>query len=210
LVIVDKGTYRGRRVDFSIYATSLFNPFLFTGPVRPKLGCGACALALLTGTPPEIIVQRKRDTHCSDEFMLRFLHRDGYRTLRLTQCNVSLARSNIGATHVLLLSQLLQKNEGTWVVIHNGKCYHNFESYSLEELSFVNKPILSAHIVIHPRWQIHVERGHKSHRKLPRPKGGVTMLALYKAGLDPREGTLRPPSPARTKCSVNLEASCIG
>jgi hypothetical protein len=188
-VIVDRGTYKGRRVDFTSYATSLFNPFLFTGAFRSRLGCGASALALLTGTPPESIVRRKRDTHCSDEFMLHFLRRKGYRTLRLTQCNISLAESNLDATHVLLISQLFRRNEGTWVVIHNSKCYHNFESYSLEELSFVNKPILSAHVVIHPRWQMHVGRGQKPKHKLPRPKGGVTMLALCKAGLGPREAT---------------------
>jgi hypothetical protein len=175
---VEKGYYKGRRVDFSKFAASCFNPFLFAGSARSRLGCGASALALLTGTAPEAIIAKKRGTHYSDDFMMRFLRGKGFRVLLLTLCNLSSATANIGAAHVLLISQLFRKNEGTWGVIFNGLYYHNFESYLLETLCFINKPILSAYLVAHPRWQMNPLA---SLQPSPRPKirsGGLTLAAL--------------------------------
>ncbi len=151
---MEKGSYRGRRVDFSKHTTARFNPYLFAGSFRTQLGCGACALALITGTPPEDIASRKRSRHYSDGFMLSYLRERGFRTTRLTLCNISTAISRVGSAHVLLLSQLFRENEGTWVVLFDGTCYHNFMQYSLEALTFLNKPILSAYVLQHPRWQI--------------------------------------------------------
>jgi hypothetical protein len=170
-------------VDFADYAASFFNPYLFTGSVRSSLGCGISALALLSGTLPEVIAARRRSNHCSDDFMLRFLRAKGFQTLRLTQCNVSVAKSSIGAEHVLLLSQLFRRNEGTWVVLFNGSCYHNFDQYLLKELSFLNKPILSAYVVVHPRWKVAYGAGYEPLSK-PKPlKRGLTMETLFKAGV---------------------------
>jgi hypothetical protein len=53
----------------------------------------------------------------------------------------------------VLISQLFRPNEGTWGVIFNWTYYHNFPSYALDALSFLNKPILSAYLVAHPKWQ---------------------------------------------------------
>jgi hypothetical protein len=175
---VEKGYYKGRRVDFSKFAASCFNPFLFAGSARSRLGCGASALALLTGTAPEAIIAKKRGKHYSDDFMMRFLRGKGFRVLLLTLCNLSSASANIGAAHVLLISQLFRKNEGTWGVIFNGLYYHNFESYLLETLCFINKPILSAYLVAHPRWQMNPLA---SLKPSPRPtirSGGLTLAAL--------------------------------
>ena len=46
-MLVDKGTYTGRRVDFSRYATPCFNPFLFSAAKHAEAGFGASALGLL-------------------------------------------------------------------------------------------------------------------------------------------------------------------
>ena len=153
---MDKGTYTGRRVNFSKYAVSSFTPHLFTGDVRAGLGCGFAALALLTGTAPEVIAAKRRSSHCSDDFMLRYLRGKGIRTLQLTQCNLSSSQQSIRVDHVLLLSQLFRRNEGTWIVLFNDWGYHNFQLYSMGTLSFINKPLLSAYVVCHPRWRLHV------------------------------------------------------
>ena len=40
-------------------------------------------------------------------------------------------------------------------MIFNWTYYHNFQSYALDALSFLNKPILSAYLVVHPKWRRH-------------------------------------------------------
>jgi hypothetical protein len=131
----------------------LFNPYLYTGSIRGRLGCGVTALALLTGIAPENISCKDRCGHHPDEFMVDFLRNAGYEVLELTLCNLSTGSTLIDREHVILLSQLFRKNEATWGVIHNGWYYHNFTIYSVETLSFLNKPILSAYLVLHPRWR---------------------------------------------------------
>ena len=149
---MDKGTYTGRRINFTGYAVTCFNPWLFTTH-PPNMGCGVSALALLTGVPPSTIADHHPGPHFSDEFMLRFLRSRGFRMLRLTMCNLSTARSQIGAKHVLLVSQLCQQNEGTWLVFFDRTAYHNFDLYTLDPLSFLRKPVLSAYVLVHPRWR---------------------------------------------------------
>lgn len=147
------GRNPGRRVDFSKYAASCFTPFLYNSPVRRLLGCGATALALLSGIPPEQIAAKKRGAHYSDRFMVRFLRGHCFRTLELSVGNRAAAKSQLGDSHCLLLSQWYRGDEGTWLVLHNGTCYHNFDMYSLDSLSFLRKPLLSAYLVMHPRWR---------------------------------------------------------
>lgn len=141
-------------MDFSRYAVSYFNPFLFSGTIRQSLGCGASALSLLTGVPPEYVAAKSRDGHYSDEFMVRFLRQRGCHVWRLTQCNVSTAISPLGDAHVILISQLLLRNEGTWGVIYDNKYYHNYSILNVNFISLLNKPILSAYLVVHPKWQL--------------------------------------------------------
>jgi hypothetical protein len=176
-------------VEFSNYAASCFNPFLFNAAKHSVSGCGASALALLTGIQPANFVVKNHDDHYSDEFMLRSLRRYGFRILRLTQCNLSQATAGVNASHVLLLSQLFRENEATWIVLFNSVCYHNFDVYSLEALSFLNKPLLSAYLVFHPNWQM---TSGVSGKPLPKPKtgnGGISWLSICKSGLGSR--TLR-------------------
>jgi hypothetical protein len=141
-------------VDFSPYAASFFAPHLYCGPVRSGLGCGASALALITGVAPEIIASENGGAHYSDLFMTRFLRACNFRTIRLTTNMVTGARNKIGADHVLLVSQLFRRQEGTWGVVFQDFYYHNFQGYVLSSLAFLNKPILSAYVVFHPKWRI--------------------------------------------------------
>jgi len=151
---MDKGTYKGRRVVFKHYETSCFNPYLFSDTGSDMRGCGACALALLTGIMPEKIAAKNGGVHYPDSFMSRFLREHGFRVLRLTQCNLSVAKDYVGTNHVVLLSQLFRRNEATWGVIFRGVYYHNFGVYLLDSLSMLNKPVLSAYVVVDPRWWI--------------------------------------------------------
>lgn len=141
-------------MDFAPFAASFFAPHLFSGSVRSQLGCGASALALITGVPPEIISSRNGGAHYSDRFMTRFLRARNFRTLRLTPRMVTGARTKIGADHVLLVSQLFRPGEGTWGVVYADFYYHNFDAYALSSLAFLNKPIMSAYLLIHPNWRI--------------------------------------------------------
>jgi hypothetical protein len=179
---VEKGSYKGRRVNLADYAASLFTPHLYSASWRALSGCGASALALLTGVPPEKIARLNRSAHYSDEFMVRFLRRHGFRVMELTMCRVSSGIGSIRKEHVVLLSQLLMKNEGTWGVIHGGAYFHNFDIYALEVLSLLNKPVLSAYAVLHSSWsqprlsESKTRNGTKSRRR------GVPFSALGIAG----------------------------
>ena len=85
--------------------------------------------------------------------MRRFLKEHGFTIVPLTLCKVSMAKVRLGKWHVLLMSQLFKRNEATWGLIFNSMYYHNFEIYHLEALSFLNKPILTAYLLWHPKWQ---------------------------------------------------------
>jgi hypothetical protein len=118
---MEKGAYTDRRVYFGKYAAAVFNPYLFSSNFRTRLGCGASALALLSGVLPEVIARQNRyRAHFADTFMVRFLRRRRFTALPLTQCNLSTSVSLLGKAHVVLLSQLFRKNEATWGVIFNG------------------------------------------------------------------------------------------
>lgn len=166
-------------MDFSPFAASFFAPHLFSGSVRSQLGCGASALALITGVAPEIIFAQNHGPHYSDRFMTRFLRARNHRTLRLTPRIVTGAKNKIGQDHVLLVSQWFRPDEGTWGVIYGGFYYHNFDAYELSALAFLNKPIMSAYVVIHPTWQI--SSATEKPTAKPQTKGRqLTLAALRK------------------------------
>lgn len=132
------------------------------------MGCGACALALLTGIPPGEVAARNGRVHYADKFMARFLRQNQFEVLKLTLCNLSMPKSEISDKHVLLVSQLYARNEATWCVIAQGMLYHNFQSYRLDSLSLLTKPLLSAYVVVHPRWRMHMPSS-----KTSAPKAGT-------------------------------------
>jgi hypothetical protein len=150
---VEKGRYTRHRVDFSKYSVAFFTPHIFVGAGRSLCGCGAAALATLTGVPPEIVAALNGQAHYPDSFMCSFLRKYGFSVVSLTLCNISAAKARVGNRNVLLISQLFKRNEATWGVIFNSMYYHNFEIYTLEELSFLNKPVLTAYVVSHLRWR---------------------------------------------------------
>lgn len=162
-------------MDFAPFAASFFAPHLFSAHVRSQLGCGASALALITGVAPEIISSQNGRTHYSDRFMTRFLRARRFRTLRLTPDLLVQAKTKVRPDHVLLISQLFRHGEGTWGVVFADFYYHNFDTYALSSLAFLNKPILSAYLVIHPKWQISYAT--KKSKAMPPAKGRQLTLA---------------------------------
>jgi hypothetical protein len=150
---MDKGSNGGRRLNFEQYKAYCFHPFLFTNEVRGDFGCGASALALLTGALPEEIARKNKSPHYADRFMVGFLRDHGFRVQRLTQSNIAAASSDIEKNHVLLLSQMIWRGEATWGVIHNGWYYHNFQIYFTNSLTLIRKPVVSAYLIGHTTWR---------------------------------------------------------
>jgi hypothetical protein len=176
---VGKDDHRGRRADFNPFAASFFAPHLFSGAARSGLGCGASALALITGVAPEIISSQNGGTHYSDRFMTSFLRARDYATILLAPRMVAGAKTKIGPDHVLLVSQLFRGGEGTWGVIFGDFYYHNFQAYVLSCLAFLNKPIMSVYVVCHPKWRIN----YVTEKQKPKPRskeGRVKIASLRK------------------------------
>lgn len=173
-------------MDFSRYATACFNPFLFSSRENASGGCGASALGLLTGIRPANFTPKNGVKHYSDSYMLFCLRHHGFRVFRLTQCNLSHATSGVSDRHVLLLSQLFRKKEATWIVLFNSICYHNFDAYSLEALSFINKPLLSAYVLYHPKWQMTSGTPVKPLPMSKASRSGVSWASIRKAGVTSR------------------------
>jgi hypothetical protein len=118
------------------------------------MGCGATALALLTGCLPEGIAAKNGSRHYADSFMISTLLAYGFKVKRLTVSNVLRSPSSIEANNVLLLSQIFKPEEATWGVIFNSLYFHNFEIYNLEALSLLRKPMHSCYLVVHPKWRL--------------------------------------------------------
>ncbi len=149
---------------------SQFAPHLFCHSASIGLGCGVSTLALITGIPPERLAKSHPAKHCTDAFMVGLLRKRGYRVLPLTPRKLVGARLKVGCGHVILLSQLFSETEGTWGVIFADIYYHNFRAYELSQLSFLNRPILSAYLVVHPNWCIRTSIKHQASHLHRRPR----------------------------------------
>jgi hypothetical protein len=159
-----------RGPDLEAYEVSQFAPHLFCHSASVGLGCGVSTLALITGIPPERLAASHPVKHCTDNFMVGFLRKRGYRVLPLTPRKLVSARLKAGHRHVILLSQLFSATEGTWGVIFADTYYHAFKSYELSQLAFLNRPILSAYLVIHPSWRIGRNTKHHTSHLHRKPK----------------------------------------
>jgi hypothetical protein len=156
---MEPGFYRKRPLKWKSFEVDVFVPNLFD---VGGCGCGATALATLTGVPPHYIynTNRKNKNHWKDSFMVKFLKICGFKVHHLTKCDVSNTDSLLGYAsdgltdrHVLLLSQLTGKNQASWTVAHNKLLYHNFEICSFQATSLLNLPTLTCYLVCHPAWK---------------------------------------------------------
>ena len=107
-------------------------PHIYDSYTHTSINCGSSTLALLTGINPfHISALNKNRDHTSDKFMISFLKSNGFKIAKLTQCSVSnnrtrIMENNIKYYHVLLVSQLVLRNECSWSVINDQYDYHGF------------------------------------------------------------------------------------
>lgn len=146
------GTSEERPKVFERFITRKFSPHLYTG--RMFSGCGATALGLLMGVDPyKLPMPRGRDW--TTGFMLRHLRANGFRVMRLTcrnLTNLDSVKRPIQPGHVILASIYFIKGMASWVVLHNGMMYHNFEVEHLRAYEFLNHPLREAYLVKRRGW----------------------------------------------------------
>lgn len=152
---MENGVYNKRKFDWSTMEITRFTPHLWHN--REFYGCGATALSLITGVPPEEIKNTnwKQKNHWKDTFMVKFLKQCGCKVRELTKCNINsdtgqFFSDKISNRHVILMSQLVGKKTATWAVVHNKIYYHNFQTHSFDTMSLLNSPTLTCYVVVPP------------------------------------------------------------
>jgi hypothetical protein len=160
---MQEGTYH--KADGSVYApyqTLKYRPVLFRHESTYDLrgSCGSMALATLTGIAPHKVAKAlpKRAKYWTDKAISRFLKSKGFKMIPVTVCDVTshavTIQNPIKPYHVLLVSQLMLKNEGSWSVVHRNKIYHNFDELTLDPLEFINHPTMTVYAIWHKKWQM--------------------------------------------------------
>ena len=158
---MENGTYGNAITDFrkltlKKFPASLYNPITFG-----MNGCGANALSLITGKhPAEIKAKNKHKDHFPDSFMVKYLRNNGVTPFKITKCNLTGRTKKehsdlfgyITNDNLLLVSQLLKKNEASWGVYWGGLWFHNFELSRTDFMSLLNFPIVSAYCLYNPKW----------------------------------------------------------
>jgi hypothetical protein len=161
---MENGNYGNANTDFRKLTLEGVPFTMFDGYEFGLTGCGANALALLTGVHPlRVVKENKNRAHYSDGFMVRFLREHGIRAFKVTKCNLTGRTKNtdkflygcIGANNLILTCQLLQKNEASWFVYWNGVRYHNFDVDRVSFSSLLNFPLINAYVLYNSRWAKH-------------------------------------------------------
>ena len=150
------GKYKIIKTNFQKYKVRKFIPHLFFSQHVEHIGCGPCTISLLTGVHPIKILDRIRSNHTSDEKMRRLLREHGISSRLITKCEMTndeaVVEHQITSQHVILISQLMRKNEGSWGVLYDGILYHNMRPCSWGVLELLNRPVLSAYVLYKKEW----------------------------------------------------------
>jgi hypothetical protein len=146
-----RGRYCERYKDFDEYRSPFFKP----ADVRPSNSCGWDTFLLITGKYPI----GKFGQLTTDKKMVMALEKEGVTVIPLSICSVTNRydlRNLVSEEHVVLISQMFRKNEGSWCVLHNGEIYHNCtkETDFFHMLEFINRPILTAYILWKKDWSL--------------------------------------------------------
>ena len=152
-----KGSY-SRPVPLTRYRAKHFPLHLFASDTVGVPGCGATALATITGTDPRhYLMLNGNKAACGDVFMKKRLELEGYEVIPLTKRGLNTSKIieyPVENNNVLLVSQLVARNTTTWMVYYAGLSWHNFQVGRVEALDFINKPTITAYCVWHPSWSI--------------------------------------------------------
>jgi hypothetical protein len=156
---MENGKYGSSNTKFTKLTLDRFDASMFDAIKYMRTGCGANALALLTGKHPARVSRlNKHRNHFSDRFMLAFLRKHGFKTFKITKCNLTSRNTDfemgqLSDNHLMLMSQLLKPNEASWVVYWNGIQYHNFELSKANFWNLLNLPIISAYVLYKNEWK---------------------------------------------------------
>jgi len=156
---METGNYNDYR-KWNNYIVTKFPMYLFDRSIYETVGCGANALALITGNSPWSI--RKTNDwkdHYSDEFMLKYLRQHKIKCIKLTKCNLTNKKDDSSITnaitdkHVILMSQLVKKAEATWSISIQGLNWHNFSASTMCAFDMISHPLSSAYVLYSPKWK---------------------------------------------------------
>ncbi len=152
------GDYNDKPIQFAELSTSRFPINLFDSLTYGRSGCGATALAALTGISPIRIMTMVPSGNYTEEFMTRFLRLAGLRVNKLTKAGLTGLQpealiKNLNETHVVLFRQLMRKQEASWLITWGGIVWHNFEATTASFYNLLNFPLLSALVISNPSWK---------------------------------------------------------
>ncbi len=149
-------------IDFSQYTVNKFVPHLYDRLSYESIsGCGACALATLTGDNPlNIKKKNKNKDHFSDRFIKNYLEKNGFKVIRIKKKDIinrpitNSFKEQIHDNHVLLTSQQLTKKNASWMIYWNNLVIHNFSIIKQRPFDAINFPILSSYLLYHPKYRV--------------------------------------------------------
>lgn len=167
-----EGRYVSRLTDYNTYRSSFFVPYQGVATHC----CGWDAFRTIAWDSPP----RKFGNLTMDNQMVGALKSSGITVIPLSVCSVTnrISLDNlITEKHVVLISQMFKRNEGSWCVLYDGKIYHNCEDETefFHPLEFINRPILSAYLVWDRKWT------RKSKRYLAEQRRLKNYSDLYKS-----------------------------
>jgi len=135
-----------------------FQPKVFNCAAYALHGsCGTAALSTLTKMAPKHVA-RHLPAHLdawSDRRMISFLRKAGFQVKELTKAgitqSVDLVEEPVKYDHLLLISQDMVRNEGTWAVVYDNMMYHNFDKTYIGPLEFINHPLSAVYLLTPPK-----------------------------------------------------------
>lgn len=149
------GNYGPGNTDFKKLQVSKFPLTLWDGVAYGHCGCGATALALITGKNPlkiaeKVKISKSGKRSFSDRFMINFLRKNNFSVFEVNKANISNRNEwshSILDNNLVLVSLLTQKKEGSWFVLYNNFLFHNFQISKANYLDFLNFPIESMFVL---------------------------------------------------------------
>lgn len=146
-------TYGKGNTKFSKLGMSRFPMTIWDSLTYGRFGCGATALALITGSNPRDI--NVRNAHYSDNFMVKFLRKNKFSVYEVNKANLSNKKTwsySLQSNHLILFSSLILKKEASWFVLFNDILFHNFEIRKMTYQDTINFPIDSMYVIYNKKW----------------------------------------------------------
>ncbi len=155
---MEYGKYGAGNTKFDKLIVSKFPNFSFDFVKYGAVGCGATALAFITGESPFKIAQKVKNKHYSDRFMLDFLRQHGISCFKVNRANLTnspnqLIEHKLQDNHVILYSKLISKKECSWFVSWNRYEWHNFRVTAANYYDLLNFPIESCYVLFKKEWK---------------------------------------------------------